>query len=136
MKTLPGYADFIPTTDTAQAPYRFAASLKQQFRLLFDPTNGIVSFARQFPNLFSAMVLEQNFLFPASIYKTGWEQLYKKGSDILLINEPPEETPEAQSCFWWRRGRVELPVQREALQIYYKLSRSFGLARPASFGRV
>jgi len=24
--------------------------------------------------------------------------------------------------FWWRRGRVELPVQRNLLKIYYRLS--------------
>ena len=36
------------------------------------------------------------------------------GSGIILINEtPPDpEGPEAESlCSWWRRGRVELPVQ-------------------------
>jgi len=27
--------------------------------------------------------------------------------------------------FWWRRGRVELPVQKSALQILYKLIRLF-----------
>ena len=37
------------------------------------------------------------------------------GSGIVLINEtPPDpEGPEAESlCSWWRRGRVELPVQK------------------------
>ena len=36
-------------------------------------------------------------------------------SGIVLINEtPPDpEGPEAESlCSWWRRGRVELPVQK------------------------
>ena len=28
--------------------------------------------------------------------------------------EPPEETPEAQACFWWRRGRVELGLKHAA----------------------
>jgi hypothetical protein len=27
-------------------------------------------------------------------------------------NEPPENSPEARACFWWRRGRVELPLKR------------------------
>ena len=39
----------------------------------------------------------------------------REGSDVILINEtPPEsETPEAYDpCSWWRRGRVELPVQK------------------------
>jgi len=36
----------------------------------------------------------------------------KEGSGIILLNEPPENTPEARSCFWWRRGRVELPLKR------------------------
>jgi len=35
----------------------------------------------------------------------------KEGSGVLLIKEPPEITPEADPCSWWRRGRVELPVQ-------------------------
>ena len=39
----------------------------------------------------------------------------REGSDIVLINEPPEASTEpeaADPCFWWRRGRVELPVQK------------------------
>jgi len=34
----------------------------------------------------------------------------RAGSDVILINEPPlaQDEPEAvNSCFWWRRGRVE-----------------------------
>jgi hypothetical protein len=30
----------------------------------------------------------------------------KEGSGVRLLNEPPENTPEARSCLWWRRGRV------------------------------
>ena len=39
----------------------------------------------------------------------------RQGSDVVLINEPPEASNEpgaADLCFWWRRGRVELPVQK------------------------
>jgi len=32
----------------------------------------------------------------------------KEGSGIILLNEPPEDAPEARACFWWRRGRVGL----------------------------
>ena len=46
----------------------------------------------------------------------------KEGSGVILLREPPEETPEAQSCFWWRRGRVELPVQRNLRKTCYRLS--------------
>jgi hypothetical protein len=47
----------------------------------------------------------------------------REGSGILLINEPLDpEDPEARSCSWWRRGRVELPVQRSLPKIYYRLS--------------
>jgi DNA invertase Pin-like site-specific DNA recombinase len=38
----------------------------------------------------------------------------RKGSDVVLINEPPQadnEPEAADSCFWWRRGRVELLSQ-------------------------
>ncbi len=38
--------------------------------------------------------------------------------------------------FWWRRGRVELPVQEELPRIYYKLSQLFNLTRLASADRV
>ena len=34
--------------------------------------------------------------------------------------------------YWWRRGRVELPVQRQPLRIYYKLSQNFNLILPSS----
>jgi len=44
------------------------------------------------------------------------------------MNEPPDIDPEARLCFWWRRGRVELPVQKSALQSLYKLIRLFVLA--------
>lgn len=30
----------------------------------------------------------------------------REGSGIILINEPPEASPEAQSCSWWIRGKV------------------------------
>ena len=35
----------------------------------------------------------------------------REGSGVVLVNEPPDDDPEARLCFWWRRGRVELPVQ-------------------------
>ncbi len=41
---------------------------------------------------------------------TTWE-----GSGVVLYNEnPPDQFPSPEDdspCFWWRRGRVELPVQ-------------------------
>jgi len=46
----------------------------------------------------------------------------REGSGIIMLNEPPEGSPEAQSCFWWRRGRVELPVQRNLRKTCYRLS--------------
>ena len=39
----------------------------------------------------------------------------RAGSGVVLIKETPQalDEPEASaSCFWWRRGRVELPVQK------------------------
>lgn len=48
--------------------------------------------------------------------------LTKEESGVILLNGPPDESPEAPLCFWWRRGRVELPVQRNLLKIYYRLS--------------
>ncbi len=39
----------------------------------------------------------------------------KEGSGVVLLKEPPADSPEAP-CLWWRRGRVELPVQRKPAQ--------------------
>ena len=38
----------------------------------------------------------------------------REGSGVVLINETPpgHRNPKASSCSWWRRGRVELPVQK------------------------
>ena len=38
----------------------------------------------------------------------------REGSGVALINETPPDSdgPEASLCSWWRRGRVELPVQK------------------------
>ncbi len=46
----------------------------------------------------------------------------REGPEVLLINEPPDFNPKAPSCFWWRRGRVELPVQGNLLKVYYRFS--------------
>ena len=47
----------------------------------------------------------------------------KEGSGVeLLTSEPPEKPPEARPCFWWRRGRVELPVQKNLPRTCYRLS--------------
>ena len=36
----------------------------------------------------------------------------RAGSGVMLIKEPPDASQKAPSpCSWWRRGRVELPVQ-------------------------
>ena len=58
----------------------------------------------------------------------------REGSGVVLINEkepPPDDHdgPEAPSpCLWWRRGRVELPVQKAPCQMYYRLIRQIFLA--------
>ena len=38
--------------------------------------------------------------------------------------------------YWWRRGRVELPVQRQPLRICYKLGQLFNLIFRASTDRI
>jgi len=37
----------------------------------------------------------------------------REDSGVYIINEPPDVTPEARMCFWWRRGRVELHLKHE-----------------------
>ena len=36
----------------------------------------------------------------------------REESDVNIVNGPPGSDPEGPMCFWWRRGRVELPVQK------------------------
>ena len=51
--------------------------------------------------------------------KPAFQPLFKiattrEGSDVVLINEPPEASNEPEAadlCFWWRRGRE--PVSEE-----------------------
>ena len=48
----------------------------------------------------------------------------RDGSDVVLIKEPPltsDEPEAADSCFWWRRGRVELH-QKHGLAVLVALS--------------
>ena len=70
----------------------------------------------------------------------------REGSGIVLVTEKREdedgqvarttEAPppggqgaDAIPCSWWRRGRVELPVQKSpSSRMYYRLSWSLGLA--------
>ena len=39
-------------------------------------------------------------------------------------------------AFWWRRGRVELPVHKKDIQNRYKLIRPFDLTLKTSTGEV
>ena len=52
----------------------------------------------------------------------------RDGSDVVLINEPPQASNEPEAadlCFWWRRGRVEVPVQKLNL-IFFNACRATG----------
>ena len=40
----------------------------------------------------------------------------REGSGVYIINEPPEVTPEARMCFWWRRGRLHLTIPNRVLE--------------------
>jgi hypothetical protein len=50
----------------------------------------------------------------------------------LIFKSPFKTLP----CFWWRRGRVELPVQRKLSRIYYRFIQLFNLTRLTSTDRV
>ena len=58
----------------------------------------------------------------------------REGSGVILVHEkelPPDyhDDPEATTPrLWWRRGRVELPVQKAPCQMYYRLIRQIFLA--------
>ena len=40
----------------------------------------------------------------------------REGSGIDITKEPPDHSNPEAPCLWWRRGRVELPVQRRQTQ--------------------
>ena len=40
-----------------------------------------------------------------------------EGSNVMLIKEPPQSDAKALSCFWWRRGRLELPLKQLAVLV-------------------
>jgi len=42
----------------------------------------------------------------------------RERAGIKLVNEPQEITPEAQNCFWWRRGRIELYLKQSEVIRY------------------
>lgn len=52
------------------------------------------------------------------------------------ITASGEETKGGEISGWWRRGRVELPVQKKLPSIYYKLSQLFYLTWLTSADRV
>ena len=77
--------------------------------------------------------------------KPAFKALFKiattrKGSGVVLITTTPPDflsLEASNSCSWWRRGRVELPVQKESIQGHYRHSRLFefrpsDLYRPSS----
>jgi len=44
--------------------------------------------------------------------------IMRERAGIKLVNEPQEITPEAQNCFWWRRGRIELYLKQSEVIRY------------------
>ena len=68
----------------------------------------------------------------------------RKGSEVVLVNEiPPGEATDREGntpCLWWRRGRVELPVQKmprqNVLQAYPTVCSRSSKLPPAEFQRA
>ena len=58
----------------------------------------------------------------------GDEDTYSKYPHLAIQGFTLLITKYADYEVWWRRGRVELPVQKQVARIYYKLSRLFNLA--------
>ena len=63
----------------------------------------------------------------------------REGSGVVLIRQDPQPVEAeglATPCSWWRRGRVELPVQQAPSGIYSRRSRRTSLACSAPIGGV
>ena len=73
------------------------------------------------PNLFKVMDGETGVCkqveLPVHIFEAKREVMKKRSNDIMWKTK--------LKIGWWRRGRVELPVQKRPLRVYYKLSRLF-----------
>ncbi len=60
----------------------------------------------------------------------------KQDAKVTLIKEPPDSSDPEARCLWWRRGRVELPVQKKIVQNVLQAYPAFDLVRPARTGTV
>jgi hypothetical protein len=45
---------------------------------------------------------------PKPAFRPVFQAVTREGSGVVLVNEPPDDDPEARLCFWWRRGSVQL----------------------------
>jgi len=68
--------------------------------------------------------------------------VWTSASRLAGVSRPPDnkrplwQHREALILHWWRRGRVELPVQKNPIQSVYKLVQPLVLARPLSADRL
>ena len=84
------------------------ADLTERHKLLLTMLDGVYVDTRE---LRSIVMIRPKAPFRA-VFETA---VTREWSGVELIRyEPQENTPEAHTdpCSWWRRGRVELPVQR------------------------
>ena len=87
------------------------ADLTERHRLLLTMLDAVYVDARE---SHSIVMIRPKAPFRAVF----WTAVTREWSEVELIRyEPEEECPEAHTdpCSWWRRGRVELPVQKRLL---------------------
>jgi len=62
---------------------------------------------------------------PVPAFRTLLNNAMAKSESAAMMLLSQDETERLKVWSWWRRGRVELPVQKTTSGIYYRLSRNF-----------
>ena len=62
---------------------------------------------------------------PVPAFRTLLDNAMARSETAAVTLLSQDETERVKVWSWWRRGRVELPVQKTTSRIYYRLSRNF-----------
>ena len=121
---------------------RAAANEEERRRLLLSMLDGVYGDGK---GLLRVVGIKAQLALPA-IFEVA---MTRAGSRVRLVKETPSDeslaegvsttaasVEEASRCSWWRRGRVELPVQERSAKTSTSVAGVLVLAPPSSTGVV